>query len=118
MQGVALIKSRSHTVGSSAKRIELPEESENVYRTLEQEVDLGVQALQQGSAEMAVTFFQSALQKLAVDQPLYDHLVHNLLQSYKLLIEQLLREGDKSLARDFLRAALRLDIQGEMAQDS
>jgi hypothetical protein len=47
---------------------------------------------------MAVTLFQSALQKLTVDQPLYDHLVHNLLLSYKLLIEQLLGSGDKTIA--------------------
>ena len=67
---------------------------------------------------MAVTFFQSALQKLTVDQPFYDHLVHNLLQSYKLLIENLLKTGHRALALDFLRAALRLEIRGPMAEDA
>jgi tetratricopeptide (TPR) repeat protein len=84
---------------------------------VQQEVALGSQALQRESADMAVTMFQSALQKLTVDQPFYDHLVHNLLLSYKLLIEKLLKQGDTSTARDFLRAALRLEIRGKMADD-
>ena len=67
---------------------------------------------------MAVTFFQSALQKMTVDNPFYDHLVHNLLLSYKLLIEQLLKQGDRSTALDFLRAAVQLEIHGRMAKDS
>ena len=62
--------------------------------------------------------FKSALWKLTVDEPLYDHLVHNLLASYKLLIEQLLKKGDTSTALDFLRGALRLEIRGGMAEDS
>ena len=57
--------------------------------------------------------FQSALQKLTVDQPFYDHLVHNLLLSYELLIQKLLKQGDTSTALDFLRAALRLEIRGD-----
>jgi hypothetical protein len=84
---------------------------------LKQEVDLGVQALNRENADMAVTLFQSALHKLTADQPLYDHLVHNLLQSYKLVIEQLLPRGETALARDFLRAALRLEIRGCMAEN-
>jgi tetratricopeptide (TPR) repeat protein len=90
----------------------------NLYSILQQEVELGIQALSRESADMAVTLFQSALQKLTVDQPLYDHLVHNLLLSYKLLIKKLLRNGDLTLAHDFLRAALRLEIRGAMAEDS
>lgn len=101
-----------------SKGIDLPMDSQNLYSILQQEVELGRQAMQRGSADMAVTFFQSALQKLNVNQPFYDHLVHNLLLSYTLLIEQLLRNGDRPLAIDFLRAALRLEIQGEMAEDS
>jgi hypothetical protein len=85
---------------------------------LENEVDLGVQALKRENAEMAVTFFQSALQKLTLDQPLYDHLVHNLLLSYRLLIEKLLKQGERAMALDFLRAALRLEIRGSMSDDS
>src|SRR5947208_9713200 len=67
---------------------------------------------------MAVTLFQSALQKVTIDQPFYDHLVHNLLLSYKLLIEKLLKQGDRSRALDFLHAALRLEIRGDMAEDA
>lgn len=85
---------------------------------MQQEVDIGVQALERESADMAVTFFQSALHKMTLDQPLYDHLVHNLLLSYKLLIKQLLNNRDTSTALDFLRAALRLEIRGNMADDN
>jgi len=92
--------------------------SRNLYSTVQQEVDLGVQALKRESADMAVTLFQSALQKLTVRQPFYDHLVHNLLLSYKLLIEQLFKSGDVDSANHFLRAALNLEIHGEMAEDS
>ncbi|MEO8074127.1 MAG: sulfotransferase domain-containing protein, partial [Acidobacteriota bacterium] len=53
-----------------------------------------------------------------VEQPFYDHLVHNLLLSYKLLIEQLFENGDAVSANNFLRAALNLEICGEMAEDS
>ena len=38
--------------------------------------------------------------------------------SYKLLIEKLLKMATCPLARDFLRAALRLEIRGNMAEDS
>lgn len=117
MPELAQIESASNAVPQS-KEIGLPEDSRNLYSILQQEVELGRQAMQRGSADMAVTFFQSALQKLSVDQPFYDHLVHNLLLSYTLLIEQLLQKGDRSLAVDFLRAALRLEIHGDMAQDS
>jgi hypothetical protein len=85
---------------------------------LKQEVDLGALALQRGNAQTAVTFFQSALSKLTVDQPFYDHLVHNLLLSYKLLIEQLFEKGETETARDFFRAAMRLEICGDMAKDT
>jgi tetratricopeptide (TPR) repeat protein len=118
MQGLALTDSTLRSVGPSAKTIDLPENSNDLYSILQQEVELGSRSLQRGSADMAVTFFQSALQKVAVEQPFYDHLVHNLLLSYKLLIEELLKRGDRSLAVDFLRAALRLEIQGSMAEDS
>src|SRR6266849_2189061 len=118
MQGLALSDSGYHVSRQSGKTIDVPHLSRNLYSILQQEVDLGVQALKRESADMAVTFFQSALQKLTVDQPFYDHLVHNLLLSYKLLIEKLLKNGDTSTALDFLRAALRLEIRGDMAADS
>ena len=94
------------------------DQADFLYSNLRQEVDLGVQALKTGSGDMAVTFFQSALQKLTVEQPFYDHLVHNLFLSYKRLIEQLFETGDADSAHHFLRAALNLEIRGEMAEDS
>jgi sulfotransferase family protein len=117
MPGLAPTDSGSH-IPRSGGAIEVPQSSQSLYITLQQEVDLGVQALNRGSAEMAVTLFQSALQKLTVDQPFYDHLVHNLLSSYELLIKNLLKQGDRSSALDFLRAALRLEIRGNMAEDA
>src|SRR5438874_4046944 len=118
MQELALTDSRSHFIPQSGKTIDVPHLSENLYSIVEQEVDLGGQALKRESADMAVTMFQSALQKLTIDEPFYDHLVHNLLLSYKLLIEKLLKQGDTSMALDFLRAALGLEIRGNMAEDS
>src|SRR5438128_10070011 len=113
-----LLDSSSHFIRQSGNTIDVPHLSGNLYSILQQEVELGVQALKRESADMAVTLFQSALQKLTIDQPFYDHLVHNLLLSYKLLIKQLLKQGDTSTALDFLRAALRLEIRGEMVEDS
>jgi hypothetical protein len=102
MQGLALLDSRSHFIPQSGKTIDVPHLSRNLYSILQQEVDLGGQALKRESADMAVTLFQSALQKLTIDQPFYDHLVHNLLLSYELLIKKLLQKGDTSTARKFL----------------
>ncbi len=102
----------------SAETLDASNSNQNLTSALQQEVDFGVQALQRGNADMAVTFFQSALQKVNVRQPFYDHLVHNLLLSYKHLIEKLLKTGDIATAQNFLRAALRLEIRGEMADDS
>src|SRR5918912_436030 len=115
MTELALAKSAARSISQS---INISDLSRNLYTILQQEVQLGDQALQHGNAEMAVTFFQSALQKLTVEQPFYDHLVHNLLLSYKLLIENLLNKGDRQTALDFLRAALRLEIRGQMAEDA
>jgi tetratricopeptide (TPR) repeat protein len=117
MQVLDQIALRSPFVGRSSETIDVAQTSYNLYCTVQQEVELGNQALQRESADMAVTFFQSALQKMTVDQPFYDQLVHNLLYSYKLLIGTLLKQGDTSTARDFLRAALRLEINGDMAED-
>jgi tetratricopeptide (TPR) repeat protein len=91
--------------------------SRNLYSIVQQEVDLGVQALKRENADLAVTLFQSALRKLTIGEPFYDHLVHNLLLSYKLLIEQLFKSGDADSANDFLHSALNLEIRGEMAED-
>ena len=109
------IESGSDFISQSNSPFDLPPAARSLYNLVLQEVDIGVQALQRQSADIAVTMFQSALQKLTTDQPLYDHLVHNLLASYKLLIGQLLRSGNRPLALDFLSAALRLEISGQMA---
>jgi len=118
MQQLALSNSTSQAAQQTRRTIEIPPVRQNLYRTLQQEIDLGVQALSRGSAEMAITFFQSALQKTTLHDPFYDHLVHNLLQSYRVVIEELLNEGERSLALDFLRAALRLEIRGGMTDDT
>jgi hypothetical protein len=118
MQGLAVSDSKFPTIPQSGKTIDVAHLSANLYSILQDEVYIGGLALTRHSADMAVTLFQSALQKLAVDQPFYDHLVHNLLLSYKLLIEQLLEKGNTSLALDFLRAALSLEIRGEMSDDT
>lgn len=89
----------------------------NLYVTVQQEVDLGVQALQSENGDIAVTLFQSSLKKLSPGQPFYDHLVHNLLLGYKLLIDQLLQSGETDAAEGFLGSALSLEISGEMAGD-
>src|SRR6266705_1378047 len=118
MHGLSLLDSRSHFIPQSGKTVDVPHLSGNIYSILQQEVELGGQALKRESADMAITLFQSALQKLTIDQPFYDHLVHNLLLSYKLLIEKLLKQGDVTEALDFLRAALRLEVRGDMVEDS
>ena len=118
MQRLSLTDSRPHFIPQSGKTIDVSNSSQNLYSILQEEVSLGAQALSRESADMAVTFFQSALQKLTIDEPFYDQLVHNLLLSYTVLIKKLLKNGDRSLALDFLRAALRLEIRGRMAEDS
>ena len=90
----------------------------NFVSVLQQEVDFGAQALKQGKPDVAVTFFQSALQKMTADMPFYDHLVHNLLLSYKQLAEDLLSAGDTETALKFIDSALSLEIKGQMADDS
>ena len=118
MQATALLNSRSTTKPAYNETIEISESSENLYQTLQQEVELGVQALGSGRSDMAVTFFQSALQKILSTDPFYDHLVHNLLSSYLLLIEQLLKLGERATARNFVGAALTLGVRGQMADDA
>jgi len=90
----------------------------NLASVLQQEVDFGAQALKQGNPDIAVTFFQSALQKMTVDMPFYDHLVHNLVLSYKGLVEDLLSRGETEAAVRFSNAALALEIRGPMAEDT
>jgi tetratricopeptide (TPR) repeat protein len=91
---------------------------QNLVSVLQQEVDFGTQALKQGNPDAAVTFFQSALAKMSVEMPFYDHLVHNLLLAYKGLVERLFASGDAETALRFVNSALNLDVVGPMAEDS
>ena len=50
--------------------------------------------------------------------PFYDHLVHNLLLSYKAIVEGLFADGDKETALRFTASALRLEVSGPMADDA
>ncbi len=102
----------------SPQTIDASNLNQNLLSVLQQEVDFGTKALKQGNADVAVTFFQSALQKMTADMPFYDHLVHNLVLGYKCLIEDLLARGDNDAAVRFSNAALAVDITGPMADDT
>ena len=78
IEAIAPSVSDSDFIPQSITTFDVPPDALNLYSILQLEVDIGVQALERESADMAVTFFQSALQKMTVDQPLYAHLVHNL----------------------------------------
>ncbi|MGI8917194.1 MAG: sulfotransferase domain-containing protein [Pyrinomonadaceae bacterium] len=117
MQESNLVGRRADFIAETGKEIGIQPASQSLYSVVQQEVELGVQALSRQDADMSVMLFQSALQKLSLDEPFYDHLVHNLLLSYKLLIEKFVRQRDTSMALNFLRAALRLEIRGEMEAD-
>ena len=99
--------------GSGVKR-----PGRDLLAVVEQEVDLGVNALKTGRPDAAVTFFQSAFEKLSPDSPFYDHLTHNLLLSYKAVARERLEAGDRDNALRFVNAALRLEIGGPMAADA
>ena len=101
----------------SPQTIDASNLNRNLVSVLQQEVDFGTQALNQGNADVAVTFFQSALEKMTVEMPFYDHLVHNLLLSYKLIVEQLFAAGDAETALRFSNSALNLEIRGPMNDD-
>ena len=102
---------------SRSQTIDIRPPNRNLYSVVQQEVELGATALSQQNADMAITFFRSALQKITIRQPFHDHLVHNLLLSYNLLIAQKLDDGDFDGAQMYLRSALGLEILGEMADD-
>ena len=84
--------------------------SEDLYRTLQQEVGLGVEALKSGSPEIAASLFQSAIHKVNLEHPFHAHLIYDLLLSYSLLIEQLLKSNDESTVHYFVQSALQLEI--------
>jgi len=104
--------------GHATQTFALHSGDERLYTTVQQEVDLGVRALSDKNGEMAIVFFQSALQKLDVRHSFHDHLVHNLLLSYKVQIEQKLEDGEHLSAASILERALELEVLGEMAFDN
>lgn len=106
------------TAARSEVALDIPVRSRDLYGIVQQEVEIGVHALKSEKAEMAVTLFKSALHKLTFRQPFYDHLVHNLLLSYKLRIEQSFEAGDSKAAAGTLYSALDLEIRGAMAEDA
>jgi hypothetical protein len=103
--------------GHATQTLTVKKNEQRLYATVQQEVDLGVRALSNKDAKIAIMLFQSALQKLSVRQSFHDHLVHNLLLSYKLQIEEKLALGDLQDATSILDGALKLEILGEMALD-
>ncbi len=66
MQELDQVDQNVDFTGRAGKSLDLPPLSQNLYTVLQQEVELGVQALSRGNADMSVTLFQSALQKLTV----------------------------------------------------
>ena len=103
--------------GLATQTLSVNTSDESLYATVQQEVDIGIKALAGEDANMAVVLFQSALQKLSIDHPFHDHLVHNLLESYKLQIKQKLEHGKWADASTILDRALKLEILGDMALD-
>jgi hypothetical protein len=102
---------------AAPESIALPKEALKMYTVIQQEVAIGARALEQKNPEMAIAMFQSALQKVRIDQPFHDHLVHNLLLAYTLLIRQMLAQENNAGARRILDRVLELDVLGSMARD-
>ena len=92
-------------------------EDKNLAGMLQQEIDLGIKALQQNNPDMAMTFFRSALSKVSLDFPFYDHITHNLLLAYKQRAEQLLLSERNDEAKAMMEQALDLEISGAMVED-
>jgi len=89
-----------------------------IYSVVQQEVELGANALGRGDIELALTLFESARAKLTPEWPFYDHLIHNLLLTLKQNIEMSLQRGESRGAAAYLGKALELDIVGEMSADT
>lgn len=102
----------------SPKSIGASDVNRSLVGVLQQELDLGTQALKNGNPDVAVTFFQSALQKMTPEMAFYDHVVHNLLLSYQGIAEKQFNAGNTELAIKFVESALSLEIRGEMARDT
>ena len=97
--------------------IEIPGPNREAYVTAQLEVELGARCLSSGNAEAAVTMFRSALHKIDVGLPFHDELTHNLLVSYKMLIEQKLATADTPAAERVLEHVLKMDLSGQTVRD-
>lgn len=82
------------------------------------EVDLGVESLQQGQPEVAIARFIGALEKTPPHLSAYDVVTHNLMTAYKASIDALLQLGDTDAVNRHLRAVFALQLRGQMAQDA
>ena len=94
----------------SAGRSEIPGSNRDAYVTAQLEVELGARCLSSGNAETAVAMFRSALQKIKAGLPFHNELIHNLLVSYKMFIEQKLASGDVLAADRVLEQILKMDL--------
>lgn len=104
-------------MNASTKTLSIDGIDPHLATMLQQEMDLGARALQQGNPDMAITFFRSALTKITTDFPFYDHINHNLLLAIKNRAEQLLKSGRKAEALELLEHGLAIDIEGPMIAD-
>jgi tetratricopeptide (TPR) repeat protein len=99
------------------RNMDISESDRDLFMAAQLEVDLGARSLSSGNAEVAVTMFESAIQKIGAGLPFHDHLAYNLLVSYKTLIEQKLATGDASAAEGLRRRVLELELSGRTAED-
>jgi hypothetical protein len=104
-------------MSTSAISLDLPPEARDLYTTLQREVEIGADALKHKNPDVAIALFQSALEKLEVGDPFYDHLVHNLLLAYALQIQQLLAAGDGASATRLLGTILGFDLPDDVPTD-
>src|SRR2546428_7694842 len=108
MQCLAHTESRAQFSPAFSETIEIPEASGNLYRTLQQEVELGAQALRSERADMAVTSFSNAPQKNFFINSFFEPFVPHLLFAYMLPILQMMKHSGNITARESLCAAFKL----------
>ncbi|MGB2912181.1 MAG: hypothetical protein WBB81_01380, partial [Pyrinomonadaceae bacterium] len=81
---------------SESKPIEVtvsPEEQETALR-IQLDVDRGLDFLNSGQADAAISAFKAALQAAPERSPVRDIVTHNLLTAYKARISQLLAANE------------------------
>lgn len=101
----------------SNRQITVSPEDHQFALRVKQDVDLAMQTLNQGNAELAVSMFHKILARLKPDFPGYDLITHNLLIACKQRIEQMLKTGDHAGTTPHYRTVLSLEIRGAMNQD-